>query len=229
MRALRALRRDDRKRARCDRMRSTRPIGEGLDRDGLQSALPPGAARNALDCALWDLAAKRAGKRAWEIAGILRPRPVITAYTISLDTPEAMAKAARAREIPAAQAEARRALRSGAAEAPCARRVPERAADRRCQRRLARGRPGREFRGLRRGRRRIDRAAAACGRRRRARGDRTHPVPVCADESAHDRDELAATPRKIRSREHQARQDRRPDRGARARRRRPTAKDSSRS
>jgi L-Ala-D/L-Glu epimerase len=78
----------------------TQPISEGLDRDGLQTALPPGAARNAIDCALWDLAAKRSGKRAWEIAGIAPPQPVTTAYTISLDTPEAMAKAAHDVKFP---------------------------------------------------------------------------------------------------------------------------------
>ncbi|MDX1785099.1 MAG: N-acetyl-D-Glu racemase DgcA [Roseovarius sp.] len=60
-----------------------------VDRAGLY-ALPAGAARNALDCALWDLEAKRAGKRAWELAGLPAPGPEITAYTLSLDTPEAM-------------------------------------------------------------------------------------------------------------------------------------------
>src|SRR5438046_2034320 len=76
------------------------PIAAGLDRNALQAALPPGAARNAVDCALWDLAAKRAGKRAWEIAGLAPPRPVISAYTISLDSPEAMAAAARRAKFP---------------------------------------------------------------------------------------------------------------------------------
>jgi L-alanine-DL-glutamate epimerase-like enolase superfamily enzyme len=75
-------------------------IEEGLDRSGLQRHLPPGAARNALDCALWDLAAKRAGKRAWELTGVPTPQPVTTAYTLSLDTPEAMAAAARAVKYP---------------------------------------------------------------------------------------------------------------------------------
>ncbi|MCQ0094112.1 N-acetyl-D-Glu racemase DgcA [Roseovarius sp. M141] len=53
-------------------------------------ALPAGAARNALDCALWDLEAKHAGCRVWELAGLPKPGPEITAYTLSLDTPEAM-------------------------------------------------------------------------------------------------------------------------------------------
>ena len=71
-------------------------IEAGLSREGLQSALPPGAARNALDCALWDLDAKQAGQRAWTLAGLPRLDPVKTAYTISLDTPQMMADAARA-------------------------------------------------------------------------------------------------------------------------------------
>ncbi len=67
-----------------------------LDRAALQEALPAGAARNAVDCALWDLAAKRAGRRVWELAGLSAPGPEITAYTLSLDTPENMrASAAR--------------------------------------------------------------------------------------------------------------------------------------
>jgi L-alanine-DL-glutamate epimerase-like enolase superfamily enzyme len=70
-------------------------IAGGLDRAALQRALPPGAARNALDCAFWDLEAKRAGRRAWELAGLAAPRPVTTAYTLSLDTPAAMGAAAR--------------------------------------------------------------------------------------------------------------------------------------
>ena len=56
----------------------------------------PGAARNAVDCALWDLEAKQTGRPVWELAGLPRPGPVTTAYTISLDTAEKMAEAARA-------------------------------------------------------------------------------------------------------------------------------------
>ncbi|WP_299722528.1 N-acetyl-D-Glu racemase DgcA [uncultured Tateyamaria sp.] len=61
-----------------------------ITRQALYDLLPAGAARNAVDCALWDLEAKRAGKRAWELAGLAAPGPEITAYTLSLDTPEAM-------------------------------------------------------------------------------------------------------------------------------------------
>jgi L-alanine-DL-glutamate epimerase-like enolase superfamily enzyme len=56
----------------------------------LYDLLPAGAARNAVDCALWDLEAKRAGKAVWQLAGLAAPGPEITAYTLSLDTPEAM-------------------------------------------------------------------------------------------------------------------------------------------
>ena len=61
-----------------------------LTREGLYDLLEPGAARNAVDCALWDLEAKRVGKRVWELAGLSAPGPEITAYTLSLDTPEKM-------------------------------------------------------------------------------------------------------------------------------------------
>jgi L-Ala-D/L-Glu epimerase len=67
----------------------------GLDRTELQERLPPGAARNAVDCALWDLEAKRAGKRVWELAGLPPPRLTLSAQTIGVDTPGAMAARAR--------------------------------------------------------------------------------------------------------------------------------------
>ncbi|MDA8585134.1 dipeptide epimerase [Rhodobacteraceae bacterium] len=65
-----------------------------IDRVSLIEALPAGAARNAIDCALWDLEAKTAGKRVWELAGLALPGPQITAYTLSLDTPQNMGQAA---------------------------------------------------------------------------------------------------------------------------------------
>jgi L-alanine-DL-glutamate epimerase-like enolase superfamily enzyme len=68
----------------------------GLDRAALQAALPPGAARNAVDCALWDLEAKRTGSPAWQMAGLPQPHAVTTAYTLILGTVESMAEAARA-------------------------------------------------------------------------------------------------------------------------------------
>ena len=65
-------------------------LPDDVTREALQELLPAGAARNAVDCALWDLEAKQSGKRAWQLAGLPMPGPEITAYTLSLDTPEAM-------------------------------------------------------------------------------------------------------------------------------------------
>src|SRR4051812_41072151 len=79
-------------------------LADGLTREALQAALPAGAARNALDCALWDLEAKASGKPVHALAGLAPPRRLVTAYTISLGTPQAMAEAA-------AQAAARKLLK----------------------------------------------------------------------------------------------------------------------
>jgi L-alanine-DL-glutamate epimerase-like enolase superfamily enzyme len=68
-------------------------VSRGLDRYALQSAMPPSAARNALDCALLDLEAKQSGRRIWDWLGRAAPRPCVTAYTISLGSPETMAAA----------------------------------------------------------------------------------------------------------------------------------------
>ncbi|MEM8592754.1 MAG: N-acetyl-D-Glu racemase DgcA [Pseudomonadota bacterium] len=70
-------------------------LPEDIDRSGLSEALPPGAARNAVDCALWDLEAKATGLRAWTLADLSAPGPEITAYTLSLADPAAMEKQAR--------------------------------------------------------------------------------------------------------------------------------------
>ncbi|MDJ0822300.1 MAG: dipeptide epimerase [Paracoccaceae bacterium] len=70
-------------------------LPEEVTRAVLPDLLPAGAARNAVDCALWDLEAKRAGRRVWQLAGLPEPGPEITAYTLSLDTPEAMEAQAR--------------------------------------------------------------------------------------------------------------------------------------
>ena len=70
--------------------------GGALTREELRGAMPPGAARNALDCALWDMEAQRSGRPVWDLAGLVRPEPVRTAYTISLGEPESMAEATRA-------------------------------------------------------------------------------------------------------------------------------------
>jgi len=70
------------------------PLAAGLDRMALQTVMPAGAARNALDCALWDLEAKCSGRPAHTLAGIPALHALVTAYTISLGTPEIMAAAA---------------------------------------------------------------------------------------------------------------------------------------
>jgi len=66
----------------------------GMDRTELQQKLPPGAARNAVDCALWDLQAKASHTRVWELLGLSSMAPLTTAYTLSLDSPEKMHAAA---------------------------------------------------------------------------------------------------------------------------------------
>jgi L-alanine-DL-glutamate epimerase-like enolase superfamily enzyme len=76
-------------------------VVRGAGREDLRDLLPPGGARNAIDCALWDLEARRRGQSAWTLAGV-KPQPVTTVFTIGLeDTPQAMAaKAAAARDRP---------------------------------------------------------------------------------------------------------------------------------
>ncbi len=76
-------------------LEAARPrLEAGLGRDGVAEVLEPRAARNALDCALWDLEAKRRGRPIWELLGLGEPQPLVTAYTLSLDTTEAMRAAA---------------------------------------------------------------------------------------------------------------------------------------
>lgn len=85
--------------AQIEAMRAA--IEAGIDRAALDARMPAGAARNAVDCALWDLEAKRRGVRAWTLAGLPEPTGIVTAYTLSLDTPTAMGTAAAgARERP---------------------------------------------------------------------------------------------------------------------------------
>lgn len=76
-------------------------LHRGIDREALQSLLPAGAARNAVDCALWDLEAKESGKAVWQLAGLAEPQSIITAYTLSLESPSEMrASAAKHRHRP---------------------------------------------------------------------------------------------------------------------------------
>lgn len=71
-------------------------IEAGISREQLQDLLPAGGARNALDCALWDLEARRASKSVWQLAGLQQPKPLLTTYTLGADQPALMAERARA-------------------------------------------------------------------------------------------------------------------------------------
>ncbi len=104
-------------------IRTLPPIASRAD---LAAALPPGAARNAVDCALWDLAAKQSGRAVYYLAGLAPPGPVTTCYTLSLDKPDAMAaKAASVPHLPvlklklggAGDAERMRAVRAARPDA----------------------------------------------------------------------------------------------------------------
>jgi L-alanine-DL-glutamate epimerase-like enolase superfamily enzyme len=70
-------------------------IERGIDRSALQHLLPPGGARNALDCALWELEARRMDKPVWELAGLKQPKPLLTTFTLGAESPEVMAAGAR--------------------------------------------------------------------------------------------------------------------------------------
>ena len=175
--------------AEIDRLRPG--IERGMDRDALQRAIGPGAARNALDCALWDLEAKRTGVPVWRRAGLPPPEPVTTAYTISIDEPAAMAAAARAnaeRPLLKVKLDALRVVERLAAvrrASPEARIIVDpneswtvehlraMAAD------LARLGVAMIEQPLRAG---ADEGLAGLG----------YPIPLCADESFHDRASLAA-------------------------------------
>ncbi len=69
-------------------------LDPGLTRDGLRTLLPPGGARNALDCALWELESREAGKPVWALAGLAPPRPLLTTITLGADDPAVMGQAA---------------------------------------------------------------------------------------------------------------------------------------
>jgi L-alanine-DL-glutamate epimerase-like enolase superfamily enzyme len=170
-------------------------LAKGLTRQDLQNAVKPGAARNALDCAFWDLEAKRSGRPAFEIAGLAAPHPVTTAFTISLATPAAMATAAGAaasRDLLKIKLGSNdenggdpariRAVRAAAPKSTLIVDANEGWNDGNLSANLA--------------------ACAAAGvvlveqplpeGRDQALAGLKRPIPVCADESAHDRASLAA-------------------------------------
>ncbi len=165
-------------------------IAAGLDRPALQGALPPGAARNAIDCALWDLDAKLTGVPAHVAAGLDRIGPVTTAYTISLAEPAAMAEAAaRAADRPLLK------IKLGAADGDADRieAVRRAAPDSTLIADANEGWTRENVAFL------LDACAGAgfvlVEQPLRAGEDEvlaemTHPVPICADESVHDRHDL---------------------------------------
>jgi L-alanine-DL-glutamate epimerase-like enolase superfamily enzyme len=166
-------------------------IEGGCDRAALQRLMPAGAARNAIDCALWDLEAKRARKRAWELAGIPAPKPVATAFTISIGTPAEMAAAAaKASALPLLKVklggegdlERLEAVRRAAPDARLIVDANE-AWTPKIYERMA---PALAGLGVALLEQPLPAGADA------ALADLAHPVPVCADESCHDRAGLDA-------------------------------------
>jgi L-alanine-DL-glutamate epimerase-like enolase superfamily enzyme len=161
-------------------------IEAGADCTRLQTLLPPGAARNAIDCALWDLAAKRNGVPVYVLAGVAPPGPVMTAFTISVGTPDEMARAAaKARARPllkiklAGEDDAARlkAVRAAAPDATLIADANEAWAEA----------------GLERNLEACARAGVALVEQPLPAGQDSalakieHIVPICADESVHDR------------------------------------------
>jgi L-alanine-DL-glutamate epimerase-like enolase superfamily enzyme len=161
-------------------------------RDALAAMMAPGAARNGIDCALWDLEAKRLGWRVWEIAGLPPPAAVATCYTLSLDTPDAMAARARdAIQHPllkiklgggAADAERMRAIRTARPDARLVADANEAWRPDELELLLAVAAEAR-FELIEQPLPAGDDGALANIHR---------PIPVCADESAHTADGLAA-------------------------------------
>jgi L-alanine-DL-glutamate epimerase-like enolase superfamily enzyme len=160
------------------------------DRVLVQQRMKPGAARNAVDCTLWDLEAKRSGRRVWELAGIAAPGPIETAFTISIGTPAEMAEAA-------AKAAARPLLKiklGGGDDLARLEAVRNAAPDARLivdaneawtpQQYTAMA-PAFAQLGVALIEQPLPAGADA------ALADLPHPVPVCADESCHDRHGLA--------------------------------------
>jgi L-Ala-D/L-Glu epimerase len=167
-------------------------LRHGLDRDALQRAMPAGAARNAVDCAFWDLNAKQAGCRAYELAGLAAPKPLVTAYTISLGAPAVMAEAAeRAASRPLLKVKLSGGGDDGQRIAAVRRAAPQ-------ARLIVDANEGWDEKDLARN-------LAACAEagvvlieqplpegRDAALARIKRPIPVCADESVHDRAGLDA-------------------------------------
>ena len=163
----------------------------GITRAGLQEALPAGAARNAVDCALWDLEAKASGRRAWELAGLPAPAPVTTAFTLSLAEPAAMEAAARAAserpvlKIKLGTADDMPRLEAVRRGAPAAKLIID----------ANEGWTPEVYQEL--APRLVEMGVVLVEQplpagQDEALADMARPLPVCADESCHDRESLAA-------------------------------------
>ena len=170
-------------------------LAQGLDRAALQDAMPPGAARSALDCAFWDLAAKREGRGVHELIQMPPPRPLTTAYTISLASPAAMAAAtAKVADRPLLK------VKLGGAEDPACIRAVRAAAP--AAELIVDANEGWTAQDLA-----VNLAACAAARvslieqplpadADEALAAFDHPIPLCADESVHDCASLSALARK---------------------------------
>jgi L-Ala-D/L-Glu epimerase / N-acetyl-D-glutamate racemase len=166
-------------------------LAAGLTREALQGAMPAGAARNALDCALWDLEARVSGQRAYALAGLPEPRALVTAYTISLATPQAMAEAA-------AKASSRKLLKVKLGGVDDAARIAAVRAAAPNAELIVDANEGWRPENL------ADNLAACAqagvtlveqplpADADEALSNIPHPIPVCADESVHDRASLAS-------------------------------------
>jgi L-Ala-D/L-Glu epimerase len=165
-------------------------LAGGLDRAGLQQAMPAGAARNALDCALWDLEAKRAGRPVHELAGLPAPQPRRTAYTISLGTPEDMAQAAQSAARPLLKIKL-----GGADDAARIKAVRQAAPDAElivdANEAWSAGELGANLSACAEAAVTLIEQPLPAGQDA-ALARLARPVPVCADESVHDRASLAA-------------------------------------
>src|SRR5476651_1151719 len=174
-------------------------LADGLDRRALQTAMPPGAARNALDCAFWDYDAKRSGRPVHELAGIGAPHALNTAYTISLGPPAAMAAAAaKAVAKPASRALLKIKLGGSDEHGGDAARIAAVSAAAPKATLIVDANEGWDERNL--GRNLAACAAAGVVLVEQPLPDGSdgalagvkRPIPVCADESAHDRASLPA-------------------------------------
>ncbi len=169
------------------------PVAAGLTRDELRQLLPPGAARNAVDCALWDLEAKLACRTVAELAGHPPLQPVLTAYTLSLATPQEMA--AKARSVPHYPLLKLKLGQAGDPEGDAARLAAVRAARPDARLVVDANEGWREenlaamlemcaAHGVELVEQPLPQGADAL------LADIPHPVPVCADESAHHSDQV---------------------------------------